>query len=188
MHLKLGINIYLVASKINIFIDWFVLGFSGPLENFSLIWRRHHCRWRATNFDLCSALMAIEQWGIFNVPHLLWHGQTLFNDHLRGPVIHTCCRAFDSGAIATFFNELDLSRPGTEPDLPHARRTLYLYATATVMFIDEWVKTQCISCIFNNFHRVPYEKDVYIIGLLNWYWCILVRVANECRFSPISVR
>ena len=31
-----------------------------PLENFSLIWSRHHCRGRAANFDLCSALMAIE--------------------------------------------------------------------------------------------------------------------------------
>ena len=46
------------------------------LENFSLIWRRYHCRWTAVNFDLCSTLMAIEQWGIFNVTHLLWHGPT----------------------------------------------------------------------------------------------------------------
>ena len=56
------------------------LGFNIPLENFSLIWRRHHyqfClfvfifggfssnsrlfhRWRTANFDLCSVLMAIE--------------------------------------------------------------------------------------------------------------------------------
>ena len=42
-----------------------------PLENLSLIWRRHHCRWWAANCDLRSALMAIEQWGFFNVPHLL---------------------------------------------------------------------------------------------------------------------
>ena len=34
-------------------------------ENFSLIWRRHHCRCRAANFDLCSALMDIQQW-VFN--------------------------------------------------------------------------------------------------------------------------
>ena len=27
--------------------------------------------WRAA---LCSALMAIEQWGFLSVPHLLWHG------------------------------------------------------------------------------------------------------------------
>ena len=63
----------------------FVLEFIVPLEKISLIWRRHHCRWRATNFDQCSALMAIEQWGFFSVPHLLimvifedpWHSQLL---------------------------------------------------------------------------------------------------------------
>ena len=50
----------------------FVWEFIVPLENFSLIWRFHHFRWRATNFDLCSALMVIERWGFFSVPHLLW--------------------------------------------------------------------------------------------------------------------
>ena len=44
-----------------------------PPENFALIWRRHLCRWRAENVDLCSALMAIEQWGFFSVSHILWH-------------------------------------------------------------------------------------------------------------------
>ena len=62
------------------------LDFIVPLENFSLIWRGHHYRWRAVNFDLCSALMAIEQWGFFSLPHLLWHGPTVYNDHLWGPV------------------------------------------------------------------------------------------------------
>ena len=53
-----------------------------PLEKFSLIWRRHHCRWRAANLDLSSA---IQQWGIFSVPCLLWHGKSVYNGHLRGP-------------------------------------------------------------------------------------------------------
>jgi hypothetical protein len=34
------------------------------LKNFSLIWRRHHYRWRAANLGLCLALMAFEQRGI----------------------------------------------------------------------------------------------------------------------------
>ena len=53
----------------NLFVclEFFVL-----LENFSLILRCQHYRWRAANFDLCSALMAIERWGFFRVPHLLW--------------------------------------------------------------------------------------------------------------------
>ena len=59
----------------NINVCLFVyMGFFLPLENFSLIWRRHHYRWRATNFELSSTLMAIKQWGLFSVPHLLWHG------------------------------------------------------------------------------------------------------------------
>ena len=65
------------------------LEFIVPLENFSLIWRRHHYRWRAEIFYLCSALMAIEQWGFFCVPHLLWHGASVYNGHLRGPVTLT---------------------------------------------------------------------------------------------------
>ena len=38
---------------------------------------------------LCSALMTIEQWGFFSVPHLLWHGTSVCNGHLRGPVTLT---------------------------------------------------------------------------------------------------
>ena len=43
------------------------LGFFIPLENYSLIWRRHHYQWRTANFDLSLALMAIEQWGFFSM-------------------------------------------------------------------------------------------------------------------------
>ena len=41
----------------SLFVCFFV-----PIETFSLIWWRHHCRCRAA-FDVCSALMAIEQSG-----------------------------------------------------------------------------------------------------------------------------
>ena len=49
----------------------------------------HEYRSKLANFDLCSALMVIEQWGFFNVPHLLRHGPTVCNGHLRGPVTLT---------------------------------------------------------------------------------------------------
>ena len=86
------------------------LEFLVPLENFSLVWRRHHCQWRAANFDLCSALMAIEQWGFFSLPHLLWHGTTVYNGRLRGPVTLT----FGRWAVTTCFNDLGLKRLGFE--------------------------------------------------------------------------
>ena len=61
------------------FSNWFVclfvcLDFFVTLENFSIILRRHHNRWRDAKFDLYSILVVIEQWVILNVPHLLWHG------------------------------------------------------------------------------------------------------------------
>ena len=69
--------------------DWMVLfvclWILVPLKNFSLILRRHLYLWRTANFNLCSALMAIEQWGFFSMPHLTWHGASMYN----GPVTFT---------------------------------------------------------------------------------------------------
>ena len=72
-----------------LFVCLFVLELIVPLENFSLIWRRHHYQWRAANFDLCSALVAMEQWGFFSMPHLLWHGALVYNCYFRGPATLT---------------------------------------------------------------------------------------------------
>ena len=55
----------------------------------SLIWRRHHCRWRVAYFDLCLTLMDIEQWGFLSVPHLLWHEASVYNGNLLEPVALT---------------------------------------------------------------------------------------------------
>ena len=57
-------------------------------------------------------IYAQHQWplsseGLLNVPHLLWHGATLYNGHLRGPVML-------SPAVTTCFYDLGLSRPGIE--------------------------------------------------------------------------
>ena len=77
------------AKPPELFFFRFCLGFYVRLENFSLIWRRHHYWRRAAKFDLCSTLMAIEQWGFFSGSHLLWHGASVYNGHLRGPVTLT---------------------------------------------------------------------------------------------------
>ena len=46
-------NKYCMIMLYNSFnFDWLIdyLQFYVPLKNFSLIWRRHHCRWRAAKF------------------------------------------------------------------------------------------------------------------------------------------
>ena len=103
----------------------FVRDFIVTLDNFSLIWRRHHHRWWAANFDLCSALMAIEQWGIFNVQHPLWHGPSVYNGHLRGPV--TLRRIAERLAVELLQHVLTTKfvAPGIPtPNLPLAGTTL----------------------------------------------------------------
>ena len=88
------------------FVLW---GFSSN-SRFSLIWRHHHDR-RNSKFDRYSPLMAREQRGLFSVPHLLWHGTSVYNGHLYGPV-NTC------------FNDLALSERGSNAVFPPERRTL----------------------------------------------------------------
>ena len=98
---------------------------------YSLLWKRHHYRWRAANIDLYSALMAIEQWGLFSVPDLQWHGASV---HLRGPVTlaRTCFRALAVKLSLLVLTTYVYRARESNPDLPHVRRTPYNWANAAV--------------------------------------------------------
>ena len=86
-----GIDYSITVNEKNLYLlfeNWMVLfvclWILVPLKNFSLKWR-HLFLPRAAKFNLCSALMAIEQWGFFSMPHLTWHGASMYN----GPVTFT---------------------------------------------------------------------------------------------------
>ena len=89
INVSLQHQVYVKGYIYFLFVLFVWLEFFVPLEIFKLIWRRLHCRWKAANFDLCSALMAIKQWGHFSVPQLLWHVTSVYNGHLRGPITLT---------------------------------------------------------------------------------------------------
>ena len=124
---------YLLHMKILGFFLWFFV----PLKNFSLIWIRHYCRWRAANIDLCSTLMAIERRGLFSVPHLLWHKASVYNGHLRGAVtLTTIAERLSVGLSLTVFTiwvcrGLDLN---TQPSACEAN-ILIDCATAAVLHV-----------------------------------------------------
>ena len=71
----------------NFCIFWVILS-SSILINFSFV-----CLFvwglSSANFNLCSALKAIEQLGCFSVPSLLWHETSVYNGNLRGHVTLT---------------------------------------------------------------------------------------------------
>ena len=56
-----------------------------PLENFSLIWRRHHYRWNCCKF--WPILSTYGHWAV-RVLNVLWHRTSVYNGHLRRPVTH----------------------------------------------------------------------------------------------------
>ena len=60
---------------------------------------------------------AIEQWGFFSVPNLQWHGASVYNGHLRGPVTLTPVAerlAVELSLHCTCFYDLGLLQLGFE--------------------------------------------------------------------------
>ena len=104
------INFFVLRIKGCCFLFLFCFGFFVPLDNFSLVWRRHLCRRRAVHFYLCS-LMAIEQWGFFSMQHLLCH-EPFIMVISEDPWPYTYFRALSNGAVTTCFYDLGLSRTG----------------------------------------------------------------------------
>ena len=118
-------------------IDWRIclFGVFVTLQNNSLIWTRHLCRWMSANFDLYSALMAIDQWGFFSVSHLLWYG-VRYRLNWSSPRTHdtnTYCRAIGNGAVTTCFYVLGLSSEHPTLNLPDCEANALIdFATAAV--------------------------------------------------------
>ena len=87
-------------------------------ENFSLIWRRRHYRWRGAKFDLYLALTAIGQLWIFNMPHLLWH-----ENHLEGHIPFTPDAERLEEELSLPVLTTQVCRDRNSNNFPHARRT-----------------------------------------------------------------
>ena len=75
---------------------------------------------------------------VLNVPYLLWHGPTLYNGHLQGPM--TLTPVAEHLAVELF--PPDLKRLRSNSDLRHARQTLRLFA---IVNIDDYIETKKLS-------------------------------------------
>ena len=65
--------------------------------------------------------MAFEQCGFFNVPHLVRHGPTLYNGHLRGPVTRTpVAKRLAVELLLPVFTTMVCRDRESNPDLTHA--------------------------------------------------------------------
>ena len=84
-----------------------------PLEIFSLIWRRHHFRWRTA--ILLTMVCSHCHWTVrifLRATPTVTRGVRLLRSSPSTCETHTFCRAFSSGAVTIYFQDLGLSRVG----------------------------------------------------------------------------
>jgi hypothetical protein len=72
---------WLYDVELDWLIDWL---FTVLLQNISLIWRPHHCRWRSAKFRPMLGAQGLWAGGIFIMPHLLWHRASVFQVSSEG--------------------------------------------------------------------------------------------------------
>ena len=118
-------------------------------EFFSLILRRHHNWYRTAHFDLHSTLMSTEQWGFFNVPHLLWNGPILYNGHFRSRtrIAERLTMKLSLPVLMTWA----CPDRGSNPDLPHARRTHYHDVIAAVASFLDYIPIYSRNILSNSY-------------------------------------
>ena len=148
-----------------------------PLENFSLIWICHHYQWRATYYDLCWALIAIEQWGFFRVPHLLWHGASVYTGHLQGPLTLVPITERSQWSFHYLFLRLTSVAAGIRTlNLPLAGRTFKPTAPTPRQVLVKQCFVKLLSRMKNSisFRPYSYEYNFWIKKSrkgINWSIC-----------------
>ena len=129
-----------------------MLLFNDPLTNLSLIRRCQYteCQWRASNIDLCSALMAIERWGFFYVPTLTVTrtlGFYCLNPQDRNSTCH-CVLPTEPGNLFT----KNLTIVIISQELFNL--SFYIYHQVAVTLYDHYKKKEFIVPITHNWHDV----------------------------------
>ena len=115
----------LMTTFVCLFCLFVCFGFIVPLENVSLIWRRHHYRRRAANFDLWSELSS-EGSLAFHTFCDTGHPFIMENGSPRIRNTHTYCRAFSSGACTTCLRLRYVAAEIRTPTAPPPRFTTYV--------------------------------------------------------------
>ena len=148
-----------------IYFCLFVWAFRPTHEFFTHYWLR------AANFYLCLALMAIEQWGFFSVPHLLWHGATVYNGNLWGRVTHTPIAERSAMVLSTCFYDLSLTHSmdsNTQPSACVANALTHCATAASTSPRNIW------NSLLTKRKSYIYGEQKFIVLKCSWnmhYWC-----------------
>ena len=130
-----------------------------PLENFLVVWRRHHV-------GLCSAPMSFEYGGIFIVPHLLWCVISDFAVSSRGPPYRV---AFNSNQEAL--------RTCT-----HGSHVLFFNAKMFYLNNDLYIKHSLSSTLLCSLTKRFSEVRGLIIIILSIVWLLDAQITFTIRW------
>ena len=121
------------------------------------------------HFDLCSALMVIEQREFFSEPHLLWHWISVYNGHPRGPV--TLTPIAERLTVELSLPVFTVAAGIRTPNLPLARLTLWPTATPPQLTLTGWSAEDKRSK-YSQFIFVWFLNDLFYITP---FWkCVIV--------------
>ena len=109
------------------------MGFFVPLQCFSLIWKTSLLPMNGFRFRTMLDTHGYWAWGFFNMPHLLWHGPILYNGYLQGPVtLKPVAKRLTVELSLNVLKTKICPDCKSNPNLPYAGWTLYLYTTTVV--------------------------------------------------------
>jgi hypothetical protein len=137
---------------------WLVdyLRFYVPLKNFSLIWKRHHCRWMAAKCRPMLGAQGLSAGGIFIVPHLMWHRTSVFLVSSEGPP-----------HLVSSYNTRGMWRIYSKPD-PHGG--------PWVVVDNTWYSDICLLMVVDN----SLHTDIWLWMVVDnslytdiWLWMVV---------------
>ena len=135
---------------------------------------------KGCNFLSMLAIMAIEQWVVFSVSHVLWHGASIYNGHLRGlvtltPFAERLAVELSLPDLTTYvYRGLDSN---TQPSACGANAVTH-YATAVTL--------KLIKCKHTTIHRT-FFKNVKHIFLYIIKIAALITVKHLHSFIYLSL-
>jgi hypothetical protein len=154
-----------------------------PLKNISLIWRRHHCRWRATKFRPTCMLGAQGLWARRDLYRAT---PTVTRDlDFSGLIRRTAPGPILTRILTASLEELVLIVTGTITNVPqtfphfkwcyrlHYRKDRYDTTGMTWPLVIWTIKWKCLRMLIGIFHT-PIYIDLHITHLCCKYqliWC-----------------
>jgi hypothetical protein len=154
-------------------IDWLIIVFASRSSIFLLYGNLTMTDGVLQNWGLCSALGAFEQGGIFIVPHLLWHGASVFLVSFEEPP-HSVASFYIQGDVDDLFWP-GSSRVNTERNANNfifccyaqSRRIKYMFC----MIFHYFKPSLYIICGWNTFRglltkRVLHDKVQLLLNPL----------------------